>query len=294
MLDALNDHVAQEYSRSVDSMSNYKEAHGGRYVIGVEKVLEAHYLLADYFLHHGEPMNYGLRDPSLLVSALDRQTVGSGSKTKWIEPFDIAATLFFGLVKNHAFHDGNKRTALLTVLYQLWICSRTFIATPRDLERLTVALAANGLREYPAYERFAKRDDPEVRFVSWYLQKNSREIDRRDYVITYRELQSRLGSFGYSLENPKGNSIDVMRHRTVTRRRGLFRKTEEIESVRVCTIGFPSWTTQIGRRDLMEIRRRTELTAEHGVDSQVFFKGASPLASFIDIYEGPLRRLARK
>ena len=57
-------------------------------------------------------MLIGVRDLNLLGSAIGRQSASFGGKTKYTNPVDICATLFYGLVKNHSFSDGNKRTAL--------------------------------------------------------------------------------------------------------------------------------------------------------------------------------------
>ena len=56
--------------------------------------------------HSGAP---GLRDEGLLESALSRPLQKMNYANA--EQFEIAAAYLFGLVKNHPFIDGNKRTA---------------------------------------------------------------------------------------------------------------------------------------------------------------------------------------
>lgn len=58
-------------------------------------------------LHGGAP---GIRDIGMLESALARPL----QKEAYGEPdiFDLAAAYLYGIVKNHPFVDGNKRTAL--------------------------------------------------------------------------------------------------------------------------------------------------------------------------------------
>ena len=57
----------------------------------------------------------GIRDQGLLESALDRPrnllAYEPGSSI-----FELAASLCFGVAKNHPFNDGNKRTALLSIV----------------------------------------------------------------------------------------------------------------------------------------------------------------------------------
>jgi death on curing protein len=59
-------------------------------------------------LHGGAP---GLRDEGMLESALNRPL----QKIQYAEPdiFELAAAYLFGIVKNHPFIDGNKRTGYL-------------------------------------------------------------------------------------------------------------------------------------------------------------------------------------
>ncbi len=56
----------------------------------------------------------GVRDAGLLQSALGRpQHLWSYEETATL--FDLAAAYGFGIAKNHAFVDGNKRAALLAI-----------------------------------------------------------------------------------------------------------------------------------------------------------------------------------
>ena len=56
----------------------------------------------------------GLRDAAVLDSAVARQWLG-----RWETIHEQAATLLYGIVKNHPFVDGNKRTAVLVVASML-------------------------------------------------------------------------------------------------------------------------------------------------------------------------------
>lgn len=295
MLTGLPSSIAAAQERALAEVAAFQCAHSGRHLLKVVDVLDAHFLLAEYFVDKDDPMTFGLRSPRLLASALDRQVVAIGTKLKWTDPFDIIATTFFGLVKNHAFHDGNKRTALLSLLYHLWLCGRVFTETQKVLERVTLAVAEDRLGTVHARARqFAKGADAEVRFLSWYLRRNSREIDRRDYVVTYRQLDAILRKFGFGLANPKGNHIDVVKRTNVRKRVGLLRREVVEEEHRVCHIGFPGWKSQVSKRDLSTVRAATNLVPESGYDSQVFFMDVNPMEAFVTAYEGALMRLATK
>ena len=61
---------------------------------------------------------YGVRDPGLLLSALaaPRMVATYGSR----DPLEQAAALAYAVAKNHAFVDGNKRTAFACLDVFLW------------------------------------------------------------------------------------------------------------------------------------------------------------------------------
>ncbi|MGJ3495634.1 Death on curing protein (plasmid) [Piscirickettsia salmonis] len=60
--------------------------------------------------------SYGIRDEGLLESALIQPQQAFHYKEPKPDLYDLAAKYAYHLVKNHAFIDGNKRTALSTCL----------------------------------------------------------------------------------------------------------------------------------------------------------------------------------
>lgn len=78
---------------------------------------------------------YGLRDQGLLQSALAKpqylHVYGDSPSL-----FALAAAYGYGLARNHAFIDGNKRTALLAIRAFLFINGYAFI--PDQVETVTV------------------------------------------------------------------------------------------------------------------------------------------------------------
>ena len=87
--------------------------------IGIYDVLKAHFLIIDYFIteRDGEGVGgIGPKDIDRLHSAVYRQFVEFDGHQKWPDPLQKCATLIFGIVKDHPFHDANKRTAFLVAL----------------------------------------------------------------------------------------------------------------------------------------------------------------------------------
>ena len=255
-------------------------------------MLRAHFLVADYFLGKEAGLGgIGPRDLHILHSAVYRQFVAYGGTAKWKTNFEKAATLVFGLVTDHPFHDANKRTGLLIYLYALHKMNRNPTNGQNDLENFMVEIAERSLAKYGRMRSLQKReDDADVLFIADYMKRNSRERDSRYYTITYSELDRRLKDFGHCLHNPHNNFIDVCRVE-YKKEFGFFGKTTE-RFVRVAQIGFPGWKNQVGKGAIATVRREAKLNTEHGIDSAMLYRGADPLNSLIAQYEGPLQRLA--
>ena len=92
--------------------------------------------------HGGRP---GLRDEGLLESALARplqlMTYGEPDLAA------LAAAYGFGLVRNHAFVDGNKRAAFLATGLFLALNGERLVTTQADATLTMLALAAGDLTE---------------------------------------------------------------------------------------------------------------------------------------------------
>ena len=89
----------------------------------------------------------GLRDERLLESALARpeQLFAYGDPEPDLA--DLAASLAFGIARNHPFIDGNKRTAFVAYLTFLALNDYAFDATPEDRYLTMLALAEGKLKE---------------------------------------------------------------------------------------------------------------------------------------------------
>jgi len=79
--------------------------------LDLEEVLEIHALQLAEFGGLG-----GLRDQRLLESAVAQARATAFGQLLHGDLFEMAAAYLFHIVKNHAFVDGNKRTALLAAL----------------------------------------------------------------------------------------------------------------------------------------------------------------------------------
>ena len=101
----------------------------------------------------------GIRDDGLLESALarPRQLVANGKP----DVCDLAAAYTAGIVQNHSFVDGNKRTGFIAGILFLELNGPTFTASEADATQAVLGLAAGEIN-----------DDE---FASW-LRSNSTPI----------------------------------------------------------------------------------------------------------------------
>ncbi len=85
----------------------------------------------------------GLRDAGLLESAVLMPQQQFGGEYLHPDLPAMAAAYLFHIAQNHAFHDGNKRTAALATLVFLSLNDVESLPTPEALERTTLAVAAS-------------------------------------------------------------------------------------------------------------------------------------------------------
>ncbi|MBJ7403941.1 MAG: type II toxin-antitoxin system death-on-curing family toxin [Bradyrhizobium sp.] len=87
----------------------------------------------------------GLRDEGMLRSALDRPI------NKWryeqVSLDELAAAYAFGLAKNHAFVDGNKRIAFMAMMVFLHKNGVAFSPDPAEATTIILSLAAGEVSE---------------------------------------------------------------------------------------------------------------------------------------------------
>lgn len=260
----------------------------------VDDVLRAHFLIANHFLLEGSGIGgIGPKSKPLLESAAHRQVASFRGQSKWTGLFEVTATLFYGIIKNHPFHDANKRTAFLSALFQLYKGGYCPSVSEKVLEDFTVDVADNNLEKFSRYKDLVKSgdSDPEVKMIAKFFRDNTRRIDGKRYVVTFRELQQILGRFDFYLVDPDDNRIDVVRYEKKKKILGIFGRDDTVR-VRLGRIGFPRWTAQVPASDIKSVRELTGLNHRNGVDSGAFFHGLDDMQSLITTYNGPLMRLA--
>lgn len=105
--------------------------------------------------------SHGFRDLGLIESAVARPQAGFGDFEAYPDLFTKAAVLMHSLLKNHAFVDGNKRTAITSMGLFLRINNHKLTASQRALVAFALAVEDNSL--------------PEDKIAEW-LKKHSKKI----------------------------------------------------------------------------------------------------------------------
>ena len=96
----------------------------------------------------------GVRDPGLLESAVTMSAARFSGDYLHKDIPAMAAAYLFHIYKNHAFMDGNKRTALASAEIFIQLNNMQLVATDDELERITVGVAEGSVTKDEVIEFF--------------------------------------------------------------------------------------------------------------------------------------------
>lgn len=290
-----------EYNRYVNMYPDVKEILSP--MMNVSDVLRAYFILADYFTDvtaeaKTETMLVGIRDINLLISALGRQTASFSGVVKYKAALDVCATLFFGLVKNHAFSDGNKRTALLTLLYQLDCYGYCPQSSQKEFEKLVVAIASNTLdrvyeKEWKNIDKKFRTDntDRSVAVISKLLKRMTKRKDNSFHIdMPARDFIEAINSVPDCKAEIDGGKIKFQRKIKMKRKLGFIAQPDVIKNYSIPYMGD---TRTIGAGTARDVLSNLDIYDQYA-DYSSFFEGADPRYMLIQQFEGPLRRLKDK
>jgi hypothetical protein len=197
-----------------------------------------------------------------------------------------AAALRHSLVLNHAFHNGNKRTALVATLAFLDRNDLALTADEAEVLKLVVRVARRSLVSDDADQRA----DREVQKIAQWIHNNQRTFTHGDRSLQFRVLKRTLRGFDCTFRHPgNGNRINISR--TVVERNifGIVKRTNLETQVYYRNDG-----TEVARTTVNKIRHDLQLDEEHGCDSSAFYNSEiETIDEIIAQYQTTLRRLAR-
>lgn len=281
----IGQHLREDYEYSKKFINDFELTTQNKNIINVDTILRAHYLICDYFESKGKSSFYGVLNPNMIGSAFTRQYTEFDGKKKYNTDIELCATLFFGIAKNHGFKDGNKRTALLVLLYHLYKINRIPSASQKEFEEFTVKTASSDLRSYYFSDRYNDSDDFEVNVIAHFIRKNTSTMTKQYHSITFIELERALKHYNNSLEGLNKNFVDV-----IYNKKTMFGE----KKIRVTHISCPGMKRQVGRDTLKKIIRDIFTITGNEINLVSIYTDTEPMYRLIQDYEGPLQRLKDK
>jgi death-on-curing family protein len=127
----------------------------------IQEVEYVAHRLAQELLSWDEPIpEFGSRFPNILESSLAVPFARFGNRTLYPGLVSKASILFYLIVKNHPFQNGNKRVAMTTLFYFLYKNSKWLSVDNQELYNFAKWVAASPSKLKPetvkAIERFLR------------------------------------------------------------------------------------------------------------------------------------------
>lgn len=225
----------------------------------------------------------GVKDDTLLESAVFHPTTEFEGHFKYPTAESAAAALMYSLSHNHAFYNGNKRTAIVATLTFLDRHNIFLVCNEDELFRTSLLLADHKL--VPEERQYM---DSEIYALAEWIETCSRPITKGERPTTLRKLRHILSSFG----------CEILSTGKVTRnvpRRNIFgfSYSELLTSKKVLNHAIADGE-EVDKGLIKSIREDLELNDANGVDSEAFYKLDNYTTSdFINKYRGLLRRLSK-
>jgi death-on-curing family protein len=257
-----------------------------------EEVEQIHHQIAQDFRDTPDPIApAGVRSSDLLASAVARPAAGLGAFRKYPTVEMAAAALAHSVIHNHPFYNGNKRTALVSMMAFMDENGLVLTSSQDELFKWTVRVAGHRLG---ANKFRGDRSDVELQLMAQWLLQHSRGIEGGERVITFAQLRRRLIALDCSVEITSNRGGRAVVERTVTvNRRTLLGTRHKSERARY-NLPYGGDGRQVSRSRIKELRRELHLSDEFGVDSATFYgTDKLPVDAFIAEYRKTLRRLAR-
>jgi death-on-curing protein len=280
-----------------------------------EHIICIHSVLSDEAKRSNEPISpAGIKDEGLLDSSISVQHTGWGGSYKYTCPVHNVSALTYSITTNHAFGNGNKRTALVAMLAHLRWNDFTLKARVKEehLFCLLVCCASHRLTDFIKCKNDAdimdlkrKIEDGkrnEERYVNTYVNKNMDEEVRlikkwldnnitqpeQEKKMTLKELKELLlmhnFDFDYEFKSERFYVYQITKFLGVKTRssKGWFQ------------LRIRNKDAKLSKNDLSFVRFHLHLDEKHGVSSDQFYNiGHGEYGDIIAKYRNVLSELAK-
>ena len=254
-----------------------------------EEVKAIHWELVRDFKEHNDPIDPpGMKSTKLFASAVYRPQTSLADTLKYPTVEMSGAALLHSLVHNHPFHNGNKRTALVSLL--VFLDKNHFLLTCNENTVFTMLLQV--ARHRIADRHTQHRADREVLAIAEWIYKNSRTILQGERPIPFYKLRRILTDHGCTVGNYGSSGSKVNIERTISEKRGIFFQKKSDRTL-YTQVYYGGEGKEVPRNTINKIRADLELDEAHGVDSAAFYDDSPCSASdFIINYRKTLDRLS--
>lgn len=209
-------------------------------------------------------------DGSLLEGALTRPTTSLGNVMKYPTVEMAGAALVHSLVLDHAFHNGNKRTAV--VCLAAFLDLNGYVLTARDDEMIQFLIDV-AEHKFGSTSTLRNADVETVNIAKW-IASHSRKLSAAQQNLKYHSLMTILRRYGCEDHHRDGNAITITRGALQT------------------FVGARNDGDEVNKATVARIRRDLRLEEVDGIDSDIFYYDAERIPPFISRYRKVLRELA--
>lgn len=253
-----------------------------------EDILMIHEELEIDFRRSRDPiLPPGIKNIAQVSMSAQRPHTALGQILKYPTVEMAGAALFHSIILNHGFHNGNKRTALVSLVAFLDRNGRALECSEDALYKFTLRVAQHSIVSIDLPDVA----DREVLYIAKWIEDCSRLTRKEDTPIRWHKLRTMLNRFGCESDSPSagGNKLNIVRHVERHDLLGIRRRRPKKLKVQVAWAGD---STEADVSTIRRIRSKLELDPEHGIDSLAFYGDADPV-ELIERYYHILRRLSR-
>lgn len=258
-------------------------------LLSAEDVQRVHEELEQDFAVGDDPISPpGIRDMNLLKSAADRPSTSLGGQRKYATVQSAGAALLHSLVHNHPFHNGNKRTALVSMMVFLDLNNFVLESTEEEMFKWMLKVAAHEL--LPEGYTYDDKADREVFEICEWICRHSRVVSKEERAVTWRQLQKILRKLNCDITTHRGEKLKITREIEEQRRFPKLGKRKRVLETYFTNTGDGR---EVPRDKIKSIRHELFLDENHGVDSQSFYVTQQEPDIFITKYSKVLTKLAK-
>ncbi|WP_412471360.1 type II toxin-antitoxin system death-on-curing family toxin [Halobacteriovorax sp. RT-1-4] len=276
-----------------------------------EQVVLIHDKLCEDAIRIGDPIvPSGVKCENMLESSLATLAPGPFGAVKYDTIEHKAAVLIYSMISNHAFHNGNKRTALVTMMAFLDLNLLTLKSgvSQEALFCLFISCASHRLKcfrkcknnqhyldlkeeiekgAFSCSDKYFKDMDKEIIIIRDWLKKYTRRCDLFEMKVGLRQLNKLLRQFGFSARTDSFNRLEILKKKKVL---GV---SYEKSYCYFPKIYIRCSEYRLSKKEISTVRKNLQLDPVNGVDSQAFYQtGGVIYDEFIKKYRVVLRDLS--